>query len=332
MPPSSSEPPVVVVLATGGTIAGAGDEDGYEPAVLPVGRLLAAVPQLAKVARVRAEQIARIGSQDMDDALWLALARRVREHLGSPDVHGVVVTHGTDTMEETAYFLNLVVDSEKPVVLTGAMRPATSLSADGPLNLYNAVAVAADPEAVDRGVMVVINDEIHAAREVSKTHTTFVQTFESSDRGPLGAMPPGMLRFFRWPTHRHTHRSVFRVRDAETLPRVDVIHAHAGMAADVVDAHCGLGARGLVVAGVGNGNMTRGVVAALARAAERGVVVVRSTRTGAGAVLRGVEFDDDALGFVASDGLSPQKARILLALALARTSDVGEIQELFFKY
>lgn len=327
--------PLVVVLATGGTIAGAGEtavDAGYSSGALPVDRLLAAVPPLGTIARVRGEQIAQIGSQDMTDALWLALGKRVDEHLGSPDVHGVVVTHGTDTLEETAYFLNLVVDSEKPVVLTGAMRPATGLSADGPLNLFNAVKVAAEREAVDRGVMVVINDEIHAAREVTKSHTTLVQTFESPNRGPLGAILPGAMRFSRWPTHRHTHRSVFRLGDAGSLPRVDVLYAHADMPPDVVDAHLALGARGLVVAGVGNGNMTRGAVTALARAAGRGVVVVRSTRTGAGVVLRNIEIDDDALGFVAADGLSPHKARILLKLALARTNDVGAIQELFFKY
>lgn len=333
--PSSSSNRRVVVLATGGTIAGESEhasDASYRAGALPIDALLDAVPELSELADVYGEQIASIGSQDMHDALWLRIAARVNTLIAMDDIDGIVITHGTDTMEETAYFLNLVVASDKPVVLTGSMRPATGLSADGPLNLYHAVAVATHPDARDRGVLIVMNDVIHAAREVVKTHTLSVQTFESVNRGPLGALHHGDIRFFRRPGHRHTHRSAFAGSLPDPMPRVDVLYAHANMRGDLVDAAIGLGAEGIVIAGVGNGNMMSAARDALALAAEQGAVVVRSTRTEGGAVLRNVEIDDDALGFVASDGLSPQKARILLKLALTRTRDAAAIQELFHNY
>lgn len=331
------EPPLpgVVVLATGGTIAGAGRHGTaahYSSAALGVEQLIGALPELHEFARVTGEQVAQIPSQEVDDALWLQLGRRVNARLADERIAGVVVTHGTDTIEETAYFLNLVSESDKPVVLTGAMRPATSLSADGPLNLYNSVAVAADPAAVGRGVLVVMNDEIHGARDVTKTHTTFVQTFDSPDRGPLGAIHYGRVRFFRRPTRERVEAGAFPLEAAKHLPRVDVVYAHASFRADLVEAALALGSQGIVVAGVGNGNISRAAIESLAHAARRGVVVVRSSRAGSGAVMRNVEIDDDAHGFVASDGLNPQKARILLQLALTRTRDVAEIQELFHSH
>jgi L-asparaginase len=325
----------VVVLATGGTIAGAGrhgTSSQYSSAALRVDELLASIPELDALARVSGEQVAQIPSQEVDDALWLRLGRRVNARLLEEGVRGVVVTHGTDTIEETAWFLNLVSTSDKPVVLTGAMRPATALSADGPLNLYNSVAVAADASAIGRGVLVVMNDEIHGARDVTKTHTTFVQTFDSPDRGPLGAIHYGRARFFRRPTRERGQEVPFPLEAALHLPRVDVLYAHSSFRADLVEAALGLGAQGIVVAGVGNGNLSRAAIASLAEASRRGVVVVRSSRAGSGAVLRNVEIDDDAHSFVASDGLNPQKARVLLQLALTRTRDPREIQELFYTW
>ena len=327
--------PHIVVLGTGGTIAGveAGDGSlGYDAGAIGIDALLEGVPGLAKLARLSGKSIATIGSQDMDDALWLELAGEVDRQLSSDGVDGIVITHGTDTLEETAYFLNLVVHHDKPVVLTGAMRPATALSADGPLNLYNSVALAASEKARGHGVLVLANDLIHAAREVTKTNTLFVQAFESPNRGPIGAMQYGRFQLFRSPHRAHTLRSTLSTEGLTELPRVDVVYAHANMRPDLIDAAVSFGARGIVLAGVGNGNAAHAALDALVRARERGVVIVRSTRTSSGAVLRNFEIDDDALGFAVSDGLNPAKACVLLKLALIQTNDPVAIQELFLTH
>jgi L-asparaginase len=294
--------------------------------------LIAAAPGIGLLARLDAVHVASIGSQDMGEDVWRALARRAQAALDDPDVSGVVITHGTDTMEETAYFLNLVVRSAKPVVLVGAMRPATAISADGPMNLYNAVAAAAHPDAGGRGVLVVANDEVHFAREVAKTNTTQVGTFKSTHRGLAGLVSSGRLHFYGMPVRRHTLASEFRVPPAGALPRVDIVYAHAGMGRELVDAAVRAGARGLVIAGVGNGNLGAGALAAAAAAARAGVAVVRSSRTGGGIVERNVEMDDDRLGFIAADELNPQKARILLMLGLTRTRDPAALQGMFYAY
>ena len=327
--------PNVVVLATGGTIAGAAATDvqaGYTSGQVGVEQLLAAVPQAKKLANLRGEQISNIGSQDMNDEVWLKLGRRVNELVAQPDVAGVVITHGTDTIEETAYFLNLVVKSKKPVVLTASMRPATALSADGPLNFYNAVAVAANKEAAGRGVLVVINDWIHGASSLTKTSTTAVQTFLSPIWGLIGTVAYGEAEFFRGPVGRNTWDSEFSLDGVTALPRVDIIMAHENMDGALIDAAVAAGAKGLVVAGVGNGNMTEAAVKALAAQAKKGVVCVRSSRVPTGRVGRNVELNDDQLGFVASLGLNPQKARVLLRLALLKPRSLAEMQRLFVEY
>ena len=327
--------PQVVVLATGGTIAGAAASDvqaGYTSGKVGVEQLLAAVPQAKKLASLRGEQISNIGSQDMNDEVWLKLANRVNELAAMPDVAGIVITHGTDTIEETAYFLNLVVKSRKPVVMTAAMRPSTALSADGPLNFYNAVAVAANKESAGRGVLVVVNDWIHGASSLTKTSTTAVQTFLSPLWGLIGTVAYGEIEFFRGPVGKHTTESEFSVSGLTTLPRVDIVMAHENMDGALIDAAVAAGAKGVVIAGVGNGNMTQAAVTTLAAAAKKGVVCVRSSRVVTGTVGRNVELDDDKLGLVASLDLNPQKARVLLRLALTKTSDVKQIQRLFEEY
>jgi L-asparaginase len=327
--------PQVVVLATGGTIAGAAATDvqaGYKSGQVGVEQLLAAVPQARKLATLRGEQISNIGSQDMNDEVWLKLARRVNELVAMPDVGGVVITHGTDTIEETAYFLNLVVKSRKPVVLTAAMRPSTALSADGPLNFYNAVAVAAHKDAAGRGVLVVINDWIHGASSLTKTSTTAVQTFLSPVRGLIGTVAYGNIEFYRGPVGKNTVSSEFSLDGVTALPRVDIIMAHENMDGALINAAAAAGAKGVVIAGVGNGNMTEAAVAALAASAKKGIVCVRSSRVATGNVGRNVELDDDKLGLVASMDLNPQKARVLLRLALTKTSDVKQIQRFFEEY
>jgi L-asparaginase len=249
-----------------------------------------------------------------------------------PDVDAIVITHGTDTIEESAYFLNLVVRSSKPVVLTAAMRPATALSADGPLNFYNAVAVAANKDAVGRGVLVVVNDWIHGASSLTKASTTAVQTFLSPIWGLIGTVAYGEAEFYRGPVGKHTRDSEFTITPATVLPRVDIIMAHENMDGALIDAAVAAGAKGVVIAGVGNGNMTAAALETLARHAKNGIVCVRSSRVATGRVGRNVEVDDDKLGLVASLGLNPQKSRVLLRLALSKTSDVKQIQRYFDEY
>jgi L-asparaginase len=332
---AAEELPNLVVLATGGTIAGAAGSDvqaGYTSGQVGVEQLLAAVPQARKLAHLRGEQISNIGSQDMTDDVWLKLARRVNELTATPDVDGVVITHGTDTIEETAYFLNLVVRSRKPVVLTAAMRPSTALSADGPLNFYNAVGVAADPDAAGRGVLVVINDWIHGASSLTKTNTTAVQTFLSPLRGLVGTVSYGDCEFYRGAVGKNTVDSEFSLDGVTALPRVDILMAHEGMDGALIDAAVAAGAKGVVIAGVGNGNMTKAAVETLAKHAQKGVVCVRSSRVATGRVGRNVEIDDDKLGLIASDDLNPQKARVLLRLALLKPRPAAELQRLFLEY
>lgn len=326
--------PSISILATGGTIAGAGSSEGYgyTSGQFKVDDLIKAVPHIDKLARLGGEQVANIGSQDMNDEVWLKLANRANTLLASPDVHGVIITHGTDTMEETAYFLNLVVKSEKPVALVGSMRPATAISADGPANLYDAVAVTANPGARGRGVLVVINDTIHAARNVTKTNTTNVETFESPNRGPAGLVNSGSVTWFAPMEKRHTSRTEFSVAGRRQLPPVEIVYAHANMTAAPIDAALKAGARGIVVAGVGDGNMSKSALDALTEAAKRGVAVVRSTRLQSGIVLRNNEVDDDKMGFIASGELNPGKSRVLLQLALTRTNEAKRIQKMFDEY
>src|SRR5512139_1280954 len=335
--PSLAKPalPTIVVLATGGTIAGAAATDvqaGYTSGQVGVEQLLAAVPQAKKLAVLSGEQISNIGSQDMNDEVWLKLARRINELLAKPDVDGIVISHGTDTIEETAYFLNLVVKSKKPVVMTASMRPSTALSADGPLNFYNAVAVAANKDAAGRGVLVVINDWIHGASSLTKTSTTAVQTFLSPLRGLVGTVAYGDSEFYRGPVGRNTVDSEFSLDGVTALPRVDIVMAHENMDGAIIDAAAAAGAKGIVIAGVGNGNMTEAGLKALAAQSKKGIVCVRSTRVATGRVGRNVEVDDDKLGLIASDDLNPQKARVLLRLALLKPRSLAEVQRLFAEY
>jgi L-asparaginase len=326
--------PNIKILATGGTIAGAGEAGGYgyTSGQFKVEDLIQAAPGLDKLANLSGEQVANIGSQDMNDEVWLELANRINTILADPKVAGIVITHGTDTMEETAYFLDLVVKSKKPVVLVGSMRPATAISADGPANLYNGVAVAADPGAKGRGVLVVINDEIHAARNVVKTNTTNLETFNSGGRGDAGLVHSGKINWFEPMDKRHTLDSEFSVKNVKQLPRVDIIYAHANMDATLIKAALDAGAKGIVVAGVGDGNMSKAALDALAEAAKNGTLVVRSTRLPTGMVMRNAEVDDDKLGFVASGELNPAKSRVLAMLTLTKTNDAKKAQEIFRQY
>jgi len=326
--------PNIVILATGGTIAGAaasGTQSAYTSGAVGIDTMLAAVPGIKDLANIKGEQISNVGSQDMTFEIMLTLAKRINALLASNAVDGVVVTHGTDTMEETAYFLNLVVKSKKPVVLVGSMRPSTAVSADGPLNLFNAVGVAADPASAGRGVLVVMNDWIHGAHSLTKTSTTAIQTFMSPLRGLVGIASYGKNDYYNTPTWKNTTESEFDIAGVSQLPRVDIIYAYADMTGDLIDSSVANGAKGIVIAGVGNGNMNKVSLEAAARAAKK-VAVVRSSRVITGTVGRNVEVNDDEMNLIASDELNPQKARILLMLSLLKPRTTGEIQQLFYLY
>jgi len=332
---AETKKPNIVILATGGTIAGAaatGTQSGYTSGAVTIDAMIAAVPGIKDLANIKGEQISNVGSQDMSFAILLKVAKRINELAKSTDVDGFVITHGTDTMEESAFFLNLTVKTDKPVVMVGSMRPSTAVSADGPLNLYNAIGVAGDPNAKGRGVLVVMNDWIHGAHSLTKTSTTAVQTFMSPIRGLVGTASYGHNDFYASPAWKHTTQSEFDISDVMTLPRVDIIFASEDMSPSLIDASVASGAKGIVIAGVGNGNMNKASVDAAANAVKKGVVVVRSSRVPTGSVGRNVELDDDKLGFIASDELNPQKARILLGLALLKTRTPKDIQELFYQY
>ena len=329
--------PNIKVLGTGGTIAGAqtnSSEIGYKSGIFSVDDLIKVVPSMKDLGDLTGEQVANIPSQTMNHDVWLKLAKRVNEVLQSNNIDGVVITHGTDTLEETAYFLSLVVKSDKPIVLVGSMRPATAISADGPANLYNAVALAASPEARGRGPLIVMDDEIHYAREAQKTNTTELDTFMSPNRGRAGVMNLGKIEFFSRNTTRHTTKSEFSVdgKNVADLPRVEIVYSYENLGPEVIDFFVKQGVKGIVLAGVGDGNSTDAAIGALAAAAKKGVAVVRSSRTGSGLVTRNVEVDDDKMGFIASMELSPQKARILLMLALMNTNDPAKLQQAFMQY
>lgn len=271
-----------------------------------------------------------IGSQDMNDAVWLTLAKKINAECSKTD--GFVITHGTDTMEETAYFLDLTVKCDKPVVLTGAMRPSTAMSADGPFNLYNAVVTAADPASARRGVLVTMNDTVMDARDVAKTNTTDVATFKAVNYGPLGYIHNGKIEYQRSPALKHTTATPFDVSNLTTLPKVGIVYNYANASDLPAKALIQDGYQGIISAGVGNGNLYKTIFDTLATAAEKGVVVVRSSRVPTGATTRDAEVDDARYGFVASGTLNPQKARILLQLALTQTRDPQKIQQYFNEY
>jgi len=327
--------PNITILATGGTIAGAGVSStgsAYTSGQVKIEAMIDAVPNIRNLANLKGEQIANVGSQDMSVKVWLDLARRINELLATKEVDGIVITHGTDTQEETAFFLNLVVKSEKPVVLTGSMRPSTALSAEGPLNLYNAVAVAASPKSKGYGVIVVMNDEIHSAHSVKKMITTPVQTFQSPEEGMVGSVIFGQVEFFHKPHGLHTVNSEFSVDGVKSLPRVDIVYTCADVSPDLIDLMVNAGAKGIVIAGVGDGNMNAGTLEAAKRATQKGIPVVRASRVPIGAVLIEGEVNDKEYGTVSSDELNPQKARVLLMLALLKNRSREELQQLFINY
>ena len=324
----------VKILAMGGTIAGTAasstETKDYKPGSLDIGSIISSVPGLEKIADISGEQVANIDSSHMTNDLLIKLANRINHLFSRGEADGIVITHGTDTLEETAYFLNLTVKSDRPVVLVGSMRPATAISADGPLNLYNAVILAAQKGSRGRGILVALNEKIYGARDVTKTNTTNVDTFQSPGFGCLGYVLDGRTNFYQATTKRHTRDSEFDLGGLKSFPRVDIIYGHVQGSRDLVDAAIQAGARGIVHAGAGNGSIFPAEKQALTDGIQKGVVTVRASRVGSGMVTRAADYD--RRGFVASNTLNPQKARILLMLALTRTKDPKEIQRMFDEY
>ncbi len=321
---AQTAPPQVLVLATGGTIASTGNYYGDKGGAvnkISVEQLVSAAPGIDKVATLSVEQFSNVASGAIGPTQWLALSKRISAAFAErPALAGVVVTHGTDTMEETAFFLDLTVSGEKPVVVTGSMRPADAIGADGPANLFNAVRAAAAPISRARGAMVLMDDRLYAAREVTKTNTTRVETFQAPEHGPLAIADHDTLYFNR---RRPAARATFDISKVTELPRVDVIYSYGGADSVLIDAAVAAGAKGLVVAGVGAGGTTGNQGSALRRAMEKGVVVVTGSRTGSGRVSGGVR------GSIAAGDLNVQKARVLLMLALSRASSPEEVAKLF---
>ena len=337
--PAQPAKPIVYVLSTGGTIAGSGssstDLSNYKPGAILGEQLVKAVPQIAQIADVRVEQIVNVNSSDITIENWLTLAKRIHAILKeTPAVSGFVITSGTNTLEETAYFLNLTVRSDQPVVLVGSMRPSTAISADGPLNLLNAVRTAISPDAKGKGALIVLNDEINAARDTTKTNTLRVETFRAPELGLLGYIDEDKVSFYRSTTRRHTANSEFDITTLATLPKVTILYSYIEPDATMILAAIKSGAKGLVFAGTGNGALSTFEEAALkevvAMPAVSRPVLVRSSRTGNGRVIATAEYD--AMGIVPGDTLSPQKARILLMLALTKTSDLKEVRRIFSEY
>jgi L-asparaginase len=322
--PVAAQPPrtTVLVIGTGGTIGSAGQYWTGNATRVPIEQLVR-VPGIDSVATIASEQLWNVASGSIGPARWLELSRHIADRLrAQPALAGIVVTHGTDTMEETAYFLDLTLPGDRPVIVTGAMRPSDMAGADGPANLTSSARVAVDARARGRGAMVVMDDRVFAARDVTKTNSTRVETFQAPERGPIAIVEPEGVVYHQPSPHRTT--PVFDITGVTALPRVDVVYSYAGADSVPIDALVAAGAKGIVVAGVGRGNIAPGQGAALRRARERGVIVVVTTRTGSGGVP--VRRGDGTIG---AGDLNAQKARVLLTLALSRTSDPAEVTRIF---
>ena len=320
---AAAKPPEVLVMATGGTIASTGNYYGDRGGAvnkISVEELTKAAPGIDKVATMSAEQFSNVASGAIGPKQWMDLSKRIGAAFKErPSLAGVVVTHGTDTMEETAYFLDLTVAGDRPVVVTGAMRPADAIGADGPANLFNAVRAAAAPASRGRGAMILMDDRLFAAREVTKTNTTRVETFQAPEHGPLAIVDHDTIAFGR---ARPTHRRVFDISNMTDLPRVDIVYTYGGADSVLIDAAVNAGAKGIVIAGVGAGGTTPGQSSALRRASQKGVIVVVGSRTGSGRVAGSTTR-------VSPGDLNVQKARILLMLALTQSTDAKELVKIF---
>ena len=324
----ASEKGTIVILATGGTIAGVGEEGkstGYESGSLTVEDLLSAVPQLQDVAPIEAVQICNINSDDITDAIWIKLANTINEMAKDDDIDGFVITHGTDTLEETAYFLNLTVKTDKPVVITGSMRPATSISADGPMNLYQSVCVASSPESVGKGVLSVFSDHIYSARSVTKVSTYDVMAISAGEMGAVGIVRDNPVYFYEETTKLHTVDTEFDVSGLDALPKVSVVFFEADADSELLK-YAAEHSDGLVIAGAGAGEFSEKYIEIINGLS---IPVVISSRINDGIITQDAVLCPNT---IAANNLSPQKAAVLLRLALTKTTDRDAIMEMFSKY
>ncbi len=341
LPPGLASPPANVpnvrLISLGGTISGTATErlnlTNYGAPRLAPEDWVKALPELALVAKVTPEDLREPeGKASKPISLhWLKVARRLQELGADASVDGIVVTHGTNVLAETAYFMNLVVDIKKPVVFVGAQRPWTGISGDGPLNMYNAVRVAATKESAGKGVLQAMNQNVHAARDVTKTSAYRVETFQAVDLGVLGVADPDKVKFFTEPTRRHTFKSEFHVSSLPAnLPPVEVLYAYSDAPAYLLDTLVERGAKGVVIDGTGAGALTEGFTEAAKRAQAKGVVVVATARTHGGRVQDTPRRRE--ANIIPGDNLPPEKARLLLQLALTKTNDLAEITRIFNEY
>lgn len=321
----------VIIIGTGGTIAGrsgaAEDLTGYHAGELSVESLLSSVPGLMHYGPFECEQFSNIDSSDVTVEHWVRLAATVQRYVDDATVAGIVITHGTDSMEETAYFLHLTVDTDKPVVLTGSMRPATAISADGPLNLLMAVQTVRSEASRGKGIIVALNGYLDCAREVAKLHTTDVATFGNDYFGHMGLVQDGIPFYYYEPLRRHTKYSEFARLGEQTLPQVEILYLYGGIKENFVAAALSQRLDGLVVAGLGHGIIPQRIQSQLSSLT---IPIVRASKTGHGMVS---PMKNDSLhGMVAADTLTPVKARILLMLGLTKTRHVDELQSMFGTY
>ena len=333
----SKSKPKINVIGTGGSIAGIGPHrlDYTQYAELgkkfTIEESLQRIPEVNEIADIQSENLISIGSGAIGPNEWLQLGQRINDIFRTEDPDGVVVTHGTATLEETAYFLHLTVKSVKPVVVTGAMRPPTAVSTDADLNLIDAIRVASSPDAIGKGVLTILNNEIHSARDVYKSNTFRVETFRPNELGFLGySDSDGKVVFYRSPVRKHTFNTPFDVDNKNELPRVDIVYAYAGSDGLLVDAVKNSESQGLVLAGFGGGTFPPMIMDAAIEAVRQGMPVVLASRSTAGRVVLTPEKMKH--GFIVSYNLMPQKARILLMLGLAFTRDKDEIQAMFEQY
>ena len=324
----------VIIVATGGLLSGVESSKitNYKPTEVGVDQLLKSVPSLKNIANIKGEQVVQISSQNMTNNIWLKLAKRVQQLAQDSKVDAIVITHGTDTLEETAYFLNLVLHTNKPVVVVGAVRPNNVVGADGPENLYKATLVAINKQSAKQGVLVVMNDTIFSARDVVETNSLLLNSFAAPNVGPLGYIANSKVQYLSKSTKTHTAESEFNINNIKELPDVDIFYGYVEANANYINYAKTLGVKGIVYVGVGNGNLSVGVLNSLQNVSAKGMVVVRSSRISAGIVMRNNEINDDANHFVAAGSLNPQKSRILLMLGLTKSSNPQYIQSLFDKY
>jgi L-asparaginase len=327
----------IAFIGTGGTISSLGANAldivhyGEQKTMLPASGILERVPEAREIADVIAVDFAHVPSPSIYFSTWKALSLLCTDLvLKHPDLAGIVIGHGTATLEETAYLLGLTLKVAIPVVIVGSQRPLSGLASDASMNLVNAIRVAASPESAGRGVLVLLNDEIHAAREVTKTATFRLQTFRAPDFGILGYVDGSSVRYYRRTERRVAPDTEFDLASLESLPRVDISYSYAGAEGDEIGEFVAAGAKGIVSAGFAPGMASGGQVEALKQAVASGVVVVQSTRAGSGVVHDGARLR--GLGFIPADNLNPQKARLLLALALTVTRDAADIRRIFSTY